>query len=68
LPPIPPKPQNVIIERWLPYREQKRRVIFQNVDEPLFIKQKNVIIQWDTPNIEVRKEFKDLGIVRANPG
>jgi hypothetical protein len=58
----------VIIERWLPYREQKRRVIFQNVDEPLFIKQKNVIIQWDTPNIEVRKEFKDLGIVRANPG
>ena len=69
LPSIPSKPQSIIIERWLPYREQKRRVIFQKPEQPevQFSKQKNVIIQWEMPKIEIKKEFKDLGIVRANP-
>jgi len=30
-------------------------------------KPKNIIVQWDTPKVEIKKEFKDLGVVRANP-
>ena len=53
----------------LTYKEAKRRVIFQKSAQPDIVvaKQKNVIIQWEAPSIEIRKEFKDLGIVRANP-
>ncbi|KAI3384150.1 hypothetical protein SNEBB_006129 [Seison nebaliae] len=29
LPPLPPKPPSIIIERWLPYPKQKRQVIYQ---------------------------------------
>lgn len=66
---MPSKPQSVIIERWLPYNQVKRRVIFQRSNErdPVIVKPKNVIIQWDAPPVQVKKEFKDLGIIRANP-
>lgn len=69
LAPLPSKPQSVIIERWLPYNQVKRRVIFQRSNErdPVIVKPKNVIIQWDTPEVQVKKEFKDLGVIRANP-
>lgn len=67
--PLPSKPQSVIIERWLPYNQVKRRVIFQRSNErdPVVFKPKNVIIQWDAPQVQVKKEFKDLGVIRANP-
>ena len=70
LPPIPSKPQSIIIERWLPYRPLKRRVIFQRAgaaDAAVLAKAKNLIVQWERPTVTVRKEFKDLGVVRANP-
>ena len=69
LAPLPPKPQAVIVERWLPYSEVKRRVIFQKPSEadPIVIKPRNVIIQWETPQVNVKKEFKYLSIIRANP-
>lgn len=71
LPPMPAKPQSIIIERWLPYKPLKRKVIFQRATEhdPVLIKNKskNLIVQWEKPNVTVKKEFKDLGIVRANP-
>lgn len=69
----------MIIERWLPYRQIKRRVIYakstSNVsggkdtgnDSAVMIKPKNIIIQWEPPRVHIKKEFKDLGIVRANP-
>lgn len=48
LPPLPPKPRDIIIERWLPYEivNQKRKVIVERVqktgkDHP---QPKNVII------------------------
>lgn len=34
MPQLPAKPQSVIIERWLPYKEQKRKVIFQSANQP----------------------------------
>ena len=66
---MPSKPQSVIIERWLPYNQVKRRVIFQRSKDadPIVVKPKNVIIQWEAPIVKVKKEFKDLGIIRANP-
>jgi hypothetical protein len=68
LAPIPPKPQPVIVERWMPYVEQKRRVIYQPAPpDPVQCKQKNLIIQWEKPDVCVRKEIKHLGVVCANP-
>lgn len=67
--PLPKKPQNVIIERWLPYKPVKRRVIFNKLSapEPNMIKPKNVIIQWEAPNVKVKQETKYLGVIRADP-
>ncbi len=47
---LPSKPQSVLIERWLPYVEVKRKVIFQPAPpDPVVIKPRNVIVQWETP-------------------
>lgn len=53
LAPLPSKPQSVIIERWLPYKPTKRRVVFHkpHAQEPVIIKPKNVIIQWEAPKV-----------------
>jgi len=69
LAPLPSKPQSIIIERWLPYKGLKRRVIFQRntVPDPVVVKPRNVVIQWEAPAVTIRKEFKDLGVIRANP-
>jgi hypothetical protein len=41
LAPLPNKPQSVLIERWLPYTQSKRRVIFQGAPpDPVVIKPK----------------------------
>ena len=65
---LPSKPQSVLIERWLPYAEVKRRVIFQGAPpDPVCCKPRNVIVQWEAPQVVIRKEFKYLGVVRANP-
>ena len=56
LPALPAKPQSVIIERWLPYKEQKRRVIFQqaqNVQQTE--KVRNLIVQWQSPQLNIKK-------------
>jgi len=68
MPPLPPKPQSIIVERWLPYKQQKRRVIYQKappVKPPA--PQKNLIIQWEGTQARVVKEFRNLGIIKADP-
>ena len=47
VPEVPPKPQSVLVERWLPYKEQKRRVVLQKAAEPdqTFPEPKNVIVE-----------------------
>ena len=69
LPQLPSKPQSVLVERWLPYVQGKRRVIFQKsgAADPVIVAPKNVIVQWEAPSVVVRKEFKYLGVIRANP-
>ena len=66
---LPSKPQSVIIERWLPYPKLKRKVIFQksNTVDPVVVKPKNVIVQWEQPEVLIKKDYKYLGIVKANP-
>lgn len=66
---IPSKPQNVIIERWLPYSEVKRRVIFNKptAADPVVAKPRNVIIQWEQPDVNVTQQVTYLGVVNANP-
>ena len=69
LAPLPSKPQSVIIERWLPYTQGKRRVIFQKAPgpDPVTVKPRNVVVQWEAPQVVIKKEFKYLGVIRANP-
>lgn len=69
LAPLPSKPQPVIIERWLPYTQLKRRVVHQKAEDnqPFYLKPKNVIVQWHAPEVVVKKDFKYLGVIRANP-
>jgi hypothetical protein len=69
LAPMPPKPQPVIVERWMPYdQNQKRRVIYQcPPPDPVVCKPKNIIVQWETPDYCVKKDIKHLGVVCANP-
>ena len=69
LAPLPSKPQAVIIERWLPYVQGKRRVIFQksNAVDPVIVKPRNVIVQWEAPSVIIKKDYKYLGVIRANP-
>lgn len=52
----------------MPYAEQKRRVIYQKPPaEPVMCKPKNIIVQWETPDVCIRKDIKHLGVVCANP-
>ena len=68
LAPLPSKPQSVIIERWLPYTQGKRRVILQRAgSDPVTMKPRNVVVQWEAPSVSVKKEIKYLGVIRANP-
>lgn len=66
--PLPAKPQGALIERWMPYTEVKRRVIYQKPPpEPTFSTQRNQIIQWHSPRIIVKKQIKNLGVVNCSP-
>ncbi len=69
LAPLPAKPQNVIVERWLPYAEGgKRRVIFNKAAAVAeAVNPRNVIVQWEAPSVNIRQEVKYLGVIRANP-
>lgn len=52
----------------MPYGEQRQRVIYEpakpicQIPDP-----KNVVIQWDAPDVEVRREVKNLGVIAADP-
>lgn len=68
LPEMPPKPQDIVIERWLGYKRRTRNVIFHPAQpiEPLPAP-KNVLIEWESPDVQIKKEFKFLGIEHTDP-
>jgi hypothetical protein len=63
----PTKPQNILIEKWLPYPPQRRRVVFQRSCVPPPPNPRNLIIEWQQPCVEVEKKCVDLGVVDADP-
>ena len=68
LPQLPQPPQDIIVERWLEYGPRARRVVFQPA--PRLIPApapKNVLIQWDSPNVALNRQFRNLGIAAASP-
>jgi len=68
LPPIPSKPQQIFIERWLPYGQQTQKIVYKPAQPPCVIPDpKNVVIQWESPEVDIRKEFKNLGVINADP-
>lgn len=68
LPPCPAKPQQIIIDRWLPYEAPQQRVIYQPAKPPCLIPDpKNVTIIWSEPDVDVTQVFVNLGVHNANP-
>ena len=68
LPQMPPKPQDIIVERWLGYQRRTRNVNFRPA-APLIPAPapKNVLIQWDSPDVDVRQAFHFLGVQTVCP-
>lgn len=66
---LPERPQPIIVERWLPYTNMKRRVVFKPAEQTHEIPKatKNVIVQWTTPSVQIKKEIRYLGVINANP-
>ncbi|RMZ95824.1 hypothetical protein BpHYR1_017282 [Brachionus plicatilis] len=68
LPPIPPKPQQIFLEKWLPFKQQNRRVVFHRAEpDCLLPNPRNLVIQWEAPDVEVTREYKNLGSHLADP-
>lgn len=68
LPPCPPKPQQITIERWLPYEQPQQRVIYKPAKPACIIPNpKNVTIIWCEPDVCVTQCFVDLGVHNADP-
>lgn len=76
MPKLPPKPQPIIVERWLPYEAPKRKVVYENSydsDENMKSKanteerSKNLVIEWDEPKINYKTSINWLGVEDADP-
>lgn len=69
LPNLPAPPPSLLIERWLPYPKQKRKVVFKKEKSlnTVYERPKNVIIEWEAPEILIKKDIKYLGVVKADP-
>jgi hypothetical protein len=67
LPDQPPKPQNVLIEKWLPYKARTRRVVFERSCAPPPPNPRNLVIEWEQPCVEVEQQCIDLGVCDADP-
>jgi hypothetical protein len=72
---MPAKPPNIIVERWLPYKQQKRQVIYEkalstNDNLPSVTDQQRpngLIIQYANPSVRIEKQMRSLGIIRCDP-
>ncbi|CAF1276132.1 unnamed protein product [Rotaria sp. Silwood1] len=74
LPPMPAKPPDIIVERWLPYKPQKRKVIYEkalsNKDNSTSSSDQyashNFINQYANPLVRMEKQMRSLSIVRSD--
>ncbi|UJR14835.1 hypothetical protein I4U23_001820 [Adineta vaga] len=69
LPPAPPKPRDIIIERWVPYGPQaERKTVVQRAEAAIvYPKPRNMIIQYEAPQVRVLRQFQRLGVTPENP-
>lgn len=65
---LPAKPQPIIIEKWLPYGQQKRNVVFESTSmrQPRATV-RNTIIQWHRPKSLIDKRITYLGVQKMDP-
>ncbi|CAF1461567.1 unnamed protein product [Rotaria sordida] len=69
LPPLPPRPQTVILEKWLPFRRQaRRRVIVQRAPPPrAYPRPRNIVIQYEPTPARVNQRIRFLGVTQGDP-
>jgi hypothetical protein len=67
--PLPQKPQPVIIEKWLPYKAPPERRVVVERAQPLapVVAQRNRVITFDAPHVDLVKNVRNLGTVRVDP-
>jgi len=64
LPALPQKPPDIIIERWLPYRVQKREIIVIPAEQ---YQPRNIIYEYGSSQIRINREIRFLGIQSEDP-
>ena len=68
LPQMPPMPQDIIIERWLGYDRRTRNVLFRPAAPIVPLPApKNVLIQWESPDADIRQDLHFLGVEVVDP-
>lgn len=68
LPTPPPKPRTVIFEKWLPYKKVKRPVLLQKAPPPEPVKQiRNVIIEYEPLKAYTVRRVIEEGVFRVDP-
>lgn len=65
---LPDETRGQIVERWLPYDQQERCVIFNKAQQtkPLVI-DKNLEYIWDEPNVYEKTKHENLGCEIVDP-
>lgn len=69
LPAAPPRPRDIIIERWVPYgAAAKRRTVVQRAAAAQqYQSPRNVIYQYEAPQVRISRQFQRLGVQPENP-
>jgi hypothetical protein len=60
---------DIIIERWIPYGAlEKRKTIVQRAEAAkAYEKPRNIIIQYEVPQVRVIRQFQRLGVTPEDP-
>ncbi|RNA19890.1 hypothetical protein BpHYR1_024240 [Brachionus plicatilis] len=68
LPQAPQRPQSIILERWLPFEKQTRNVVYNKPQNfSILPDPKNLIIDWESPDIQIVRRIKNQGIFNTDP-
>jgi len=58
---LPPKPQDVIIERWLPLPPRQRRIIYERLPAPAYPQPTApIIVQHGQPRVRIHRELVNV--------
>lgn len=64
---LSPKPRPIIMEKRLPYKiTNDRRVLYQRI-EPTRPVQRNLIVQYRSPQIKIKQEIENIGCYCVDP-